>query len=181
MAALETIKTERLTGEPVSEDDLSYVAAMDSDEEVQKTLFGITFPLDESKARLGRWLQHWNDHRYGFWIFRDSAGEIVGHAGLFHSPRVANSIEVGYALPARFWNQGYATEMTMAILHAGFEVLQLDRIVAVAQPTNAASRRVMEKCGLTFDHEYETPKDGPSVLYAIDRERWRSFIGSHTR
>jgi len=68
----------------------------------------------------------------------------------------------------------------MAILDVGFEMLQLERIVAIAQPTNAASRRVMEKCGLIFDHEYHNA-DGPSVLYAIEREQWRSFTGSHTQ
>ncbi len=178
MAGPEIIQTQRLLGKPVRESDLPYVVSIDTDEQVQKTLFGVTFTYDESKARLGRWLQHWNEHGFGFWIFRDGENEVVGHAGLFHSPRVAGSIEVGYALPPKYWNKGYASEMTMAVLRVGFDVLQLSRIVAIAQPANAASRRVMEKCGLIFEDEYEAA-GGPSVLYAIELDRWRSFTAAH--
>lgn len=179
MLAPDIIKTSRLIGTRVAASDLPYVVSIDTNVEVQKTLFGTTHTLEESKARLGRWLQHWNDYGFGFWIFRTSASEQVGHAGIFHSPRAIGSIEVGYALPPEHWSQGYATEMTLGVLKIAFEVLHLSRIIAIAQATNLASRRVMEKCGLTFDREY-VDKDGASVLYACTREGWLSFTGSHT-
>ncbi len=37
-------------------------------------------------------------------------------------------------------------------LHYGFDELNLGKIVAVAQPKNAASRRVMEKLGMRYDY-----------------------------
>ena len=43
----------------------------------------------------------------------------------------------------------YATEAARAILRWGFAGLRLHRIVAVADPANAASLRVLEKLGMT--------------------------------
>jgi len=59
-------------------------------------------------------------------------------------------IEVGYHLARAFWGRGYATEAARACVRFGFEQLNLERIVAVVQPANVASRRVLEKCGLTY-------------------------------
>ena len=42
---------------------------------------------------------------------------------------------------------GYATEGTIELLKYGFDKLSLERIVAIAQPENKASRRVLEKSG----------------------------------
>ena len=71
----------------------------------------------------------------------------------------------GIALRAH-WGRGYATEAARAAIAFAFEELGLDRIVAVTEPQNVASRRVMEKCGLSFVgvtvHEERT-----HVKYAI--------------
>jgi RimJ/RimL family protein N-acetyltransferase len=50
----------------------------------------------------------------------------------------------------------------------GFERVGPERIISVTMATNAASRRVMEKCGLRF--QGELPMAGTVVAwYAIDR------------
>ena len=59
-------------------------------------------------------------------------------------------IEVGYHLARAFWGRGYATEAARACLRYGFEQLKLERIVAVVRPENVASRRVLEKSGLSY-------------------------------
>ena len=93
----------------------------------------------------------------GFWIFQDSDRCIVGHGGLFNSPREAGEVEVGYVIKPAYWGRGLATEITMAALKVGFESLDLQRIIAIAQPANAPSRRVMEKCGMIFETETLSP------------------------
>jgi ribosomal-protein-alanine N-acetyltransferase len=79
-------------------------------------------------------------------------------------------VEVGYRLARDARGRGYATEAARASLTYGFEQIGLERIVAVAAPANAASRRVMEKAGMTME--------GPgrhygqeTVLYSITRRR----------
>jgi RimJ/RimL family protein N-acetyltransferase len=55
----------------------------------------------------------------------------------------------------------------------GFKVVGLERIISTARADNAASRRVMEKCGLAFQEEI-VYKGGLVVWYAIDRADWRA-------
>jgi ribosomal-protein-alanine N-acetyltransferase len=66
------------------------------------------------------------------------------------------------------WGNGYATEAARATIAFGFDELQLERIVAVTLPDNRASRRVLEKCGLTFAGQAFV-YGHPHVKYAITR------------
>jgi RimJ/RimL family protein N-acetyltransferase len=62
--------------------------------------------------------------------------------------------------------RGYASEAARAALAIGFGELGLDRVVAVTHPENAASRRVMEKLGMTLvgpGRHY----GGETVLYEL--------------
>jgi len=61
----------------------------------------------------------------------------------------------------------------MASLHYGFEELGLDRIISIAVPENFASRRVMEKLGMTL--RGETRFRGSDVVwYAVERQVWEA-------
>ena len=80
-------------------------------------------------------------------IERDS-GELIGDAGLSLLDGRGPEVEVGYTLARAWWGKGYATEAAGALLTAGFDDFGLDEIVAVADPANAASTRVLEKIGM---------------------------------
>jgi RimJ/RimL family protein N-acetyltransferase len=72
-----------------------------------------------------------------------------------------------------FWGQGLATEGGQAGVRHGFDAVGLERIISATMATNAASRRVMEKCGLRF--QGELPMAGTVVAwYAIDRADWQA-------
>ena len=48
------------------------------------------------------------------------------------------------------WGRGYATEAALAAVAFAFEELDRPEVISIAHPENAASRRVMEKAGLTY-------------------------------
>ena len=58
-----------------------------------------------------------------------------------------------------------ATEAARAVLKWGFDKGWLTRVVAVIHPENHASRRVAEKCGLTFWKEMEMKGSGVFAVY----------------
>lgn len=68
-------------------------------------------------------------------------GGVIGYAGLRMDPARcgADVAELSYRLAQRCWGQGYATEAAAAIVEHGLGALRLPRIVAVVDPTNAAS------------------------------------------
>lgn len=113
-------------------------------------------------------MRHWDEAGFGFWIFQDPGGAIVGHGGLFRSPREEGEIEVGYVLKPDYWGHGFATEITQVSLDVGFG-LGLRRIIGIAQAANVASRRVMEKCGMILEAETASPDGINGARYAKEQ------------
>jgi ribosomal-protein-alanine N-acetyltransferase len=105
--------------------------------------------LDENRDKLVRQIAHHEEHGFGFCAVELlDAGDMIGAAGLQRLDG-GPEVEVGYRFLKTHWGRGYATESALASLAYGFDDLGLDRIVAVALESNLASRRVLEKCGLS--------------------------------
>ena len=60
--------------------------------------------------------------------------------------------ELGYWLGRPHWGQGLTTEAARLLLARCFGELGMKAVWGVHYEGNAASRRVMEKCGFTFHH-----------------------------
>lgn len=103
-----------------------------------------------------------------------STGEQIGTSGL-QPLEDTGEIEVGYNMSERFWGQGYGTECARAWLKFGFEHLDLERIVAIADPDNIGSWRIMENCGMTLEKR-EEHYGIECVFYAISK---RDFLRLH--
>jgi len=81
-----------------------------------------------------------------------STGEFIGQAGIFHIGHydLQPEIEIGYRFHVKHWGNGYATEVTKALVQWGFKNLDISTIVSFVETENMASRRVLDKCG--FHH-----------------------------
>ena len=98
--------------------------------------------------------RHWIDHGFGHWAVEEKeSGRLVGRAGLKHHDTWTldpDNIEVGYLFDRGVWGRGYATEAARAAVEYAFDALDREEVISIARPGNAASRRVMEKVGLTY-------------------------------
>ena len=113
-------------------------------------------------------MRHQEEHGFGLWAVELRAKhEVIGVTGLQHLAD-GEEIEVGYRFLHEHWGNGYATEAARASIAFGLGELRMERIVAVTLPTNRASRRVMEKCGMTFVGVMDV-YDHAHVKYAIAR------------
>ncbi|CAA9226131.1 MAG: hypothetical protein AVDCRST_MAG56-710 [uncultured Cytophagales bacterium] len=56
-------------------------------------------------------------------------------------------VEVGYGLLKEEWGKGLATEMFQKLTGYGFSVLRQPKLMAVVDPLNAPSRKVLERAG----------------------------------
>lgn len=86
------------------------------------------------------------DH-YVFAIREKEQKNFIGGIGL-RINKTDQRAALGYWIAVPFWNKGYATEATGAILKFGFEVLQLNKIHALHLLENPASGKVMLKNGM---------------------------------
>jgi len=85
--------------------------------------------------------------------FKESLA-FIGGIGLTLDQK-NNRAELGYWLAEQFWNSGYTTEAVQAVLEFGFEVLQLNKIIATYLQTNDASGKVMAKNGMVKEAEFK--------------------------
>lgn len=164
--------TRRLTLSRPTEADLAALCAMEQDPATMASLGG-TCPVPETEARLGRIQAHWGAHGFGWWIVRKNhTGEFLGRGGLrWVALPEGPGVEVGYGFLHAHWNQGFATELALESIRVGFEALDLPEIHSFTLPSNGASRRVMEKCGLQYRSE-GLWSDRPHVFYKLRRDAW---------
>lgn len=111
---------------------------------------------------------------YTLWVWRELAsGELVGQIGLqpaeVEGERV---VEVGWSVAPERWGDGFATEAARVSIDWGFERAGLREIVSFGMVDNAASLRVMEKLGMTYERDF--PRAGvPHALYRVRRGEWQ--------
>ena len=88
---------------------------------------------------------------YDWAVVHKESGKMIGTCGFAKLDFENNLAEIGYVINPDFWNKGYATEAVRRVIEFGFYDLNLHRIEARYIVGNEKSRRVMEKCGMTFE------------------------------
>lgn len=120
---------------------------------------------DETREWLDEKLDHWREHGFGVWMFRDLDGALVGGCGIHHWLLDGRAeVEIGYVVHSALWTQGYATEMAGAVVDHAFGDLALPDLVGFTSPDNVPSRRVLEKLGFAFERTFVSGGKS-SVLY----------------
>ena len=76
---------------------------------------------------------------------------VIGTVGAFKVGKSFDTMELSYALSPVYWNQGIVTEAAKRMIQYCFESFQANRIQARCRTDNPASKRVMEKAGMTFE------------------------------
>lgn len=96
------------------------------------------------------------------------SGVPIGMCGLLQRDSLDHP-EVGYAFLSEFCGQGYAVESASAVVADGERSFGLQRILAVTNPGNGASIRVLEKIGFRFEKMLKLFEDEPEIkLFAYD-------------
>ena len=153
------IETERLILRPLEERDRESFIRMAKDERVNSTYM---IPKLESEVLENAFFDHMrdfteNESRFVYGIALKNGGII----GFINDCELDGTrAEMGYFIGAEHWNRGYGSEALAAAIAALFE-MGYTYLKAGHFEENAASRRVMEKCGMKrIDHEEELEYKG---------------------
>lgn len=178
--------TERMVLRDFTEADVDNLAALHGDGAVMRYIDDgrPVLPAVVERATLPAILREYREPRRGLGQLAAEDAATGSFLGWF-SLRPANSVgldggmELGYRLCRAVWGRGYATEGARAVVHAAFTTLGVGRIVATTMTVNAASRRVLEKAGLSlvrvFFADWPEPIDGAEhgdVVYELTRGAW---------
>lgn len=127
---------------------------------------------EQTRTLIDSFTEHWQRHNFGVWavIYKPNQ-TLIGHCG-FKFLENTPEVQIGYLLLKSYWSRGLGTEAASAALRYGFDVAQLNRVVAIAKPQNIASRRVMEKIGMSYEKE-DYYYDNDVVYYSLSREAYQ--------
>jgi ribosomal-protein-alanine N-acetyltransferase len=178
---LPELETERLLLRKMRLDDAEAMFAYASDPEVTRyVLFETHRSVEDSESFLRLALEGYERGDFGGWgvVLKDS-GAFVGTCGMDagYAPEHARA-ELGYVLSREHWGRGLMPEAVRAVIRFGFKRMSLNRVQARCIAENAASARVMEKAGMTYEgtlRESEFIKGAyrDMKLYSILRREYR--------
>ncbi len=144
------LETARLRIRELRDDDLYSIFLLQSDPAVMRYIR----PADTDAAAVRDRIVHWAAYhaqqpKLGvFAIEMRDTESFVGYCTARHMDfEAGRDLEVGYVLMPRFFGQGLATEVASALTDYLFREMGTGKVVAVTDPANISSQRVLEKCG----------------------------------
>ena len=145
------ISTDRLVLRRITADDLLDVYEYASNPFLTKYLLWCPHPdTAYTKAYLANIDKGYKRGDYYDWGI-EFGGKMIGTVGFTSFDFNNNSAQIGYVINESYKGQGIATEAASAVIKFGFEYLNLERIYAKYIIGNDASRRVMQKLGMSYE------------------------------
>ncbi len=180
------LNTERLALRHFTVDDAELLTELDSDPAVMRFLTGgEPTPPDHYRERgLKNIIAGYESSGGNLGLFAAQEQDSGAFIGWFilrpEEEGPLDEVELGYRLRQAEWGKGYATEGSRALLAKAFTELGVRMVWADTMSMNSASRRVMEKAGMTMTGTLETPPDmlmvegaeHGGVRYEITKEQW---------
>ena len=125
---------------------------------------------DAERYALNGPITSYEQHGFGLYlVVLKETGEAIGICGLVKREAFADA-DIGYAFLPEYWGKGYAIEATAATKSYAFEQLGQRRLLAIVNPENESSIRLLKKLGLGFTRMVRMSDDAPEIcLYSSDR------------
>jgi RimJ/RimL family protein N-acetyltransferase len=169
------LKTKRLILRPPRPEDAEILTSLANDVRIAANTLYIPHPYRRVDAENFILASNQMRHEPTFLVGLED-GQVVGACGI----GCREQPELGYWLAAPHWGQGYATEAARAVIDYAFGDLGHQGLQAGARVTNAASRRVLEKCGFQWTgvglYRIEAlASSAPIDRFRLDRGIWASL------
>ena len=182
--ACEILTTKDLILRPPHVDDAVDIANLANNYRVASMLNTMPYPyFDKDAKEFISNISSTQDGGCTYAITHAETGQLMGVCGLNSKNDRYELPYIGYWLGEEFWGKGYATQAARALVDLFFKVGQEDVLLISVLTDNAASRRVIEKCGGRY-WKQETSfsaffKEERKVdHFRITRESWMGAIAA---
>lgn len=152
-----------------------------SDEKVQMMYSEPTYRTkEEVNGLLDKYICNYEREDYYRWaIIGKEAGECIGQIAYFLVDSKNHFAEIEYCIGEEFQCRGYATEAAKAVIAFGFDKMNLHKVQICTKTINAKSKRVIEKCGLTYegtlrDYFYMNGRYVGRLYFSVLRDEYES-------
>ena len=145
------VETERLLLRPLTPEDEAALAAVLGNAETMRW-YPRPFSEDEVREWIERQMGRYPEGCGLLGLVEKQTGRLIGDCGtVWQEVEGRTELEIGYHVNRERWNKGFATEAARAVMGYAFQRFDVERVVSMIRPENAASRRVAEKNGFTVD------------------------------
>lgn len=119
--------------------------------------------------------QSYGEHGFGPWaVVEKSSSTLAGFCGLnAECVDDADEIEIGYRLAPAFWGRGLGTEAARGALSQAFDRSGIESLIAIVEPANVASVKVIQKLGFTGFIHSQYHRRGVRI-YRMTAQQWAS-------
>lgn len=174
-----TLETTRLTLRPLTTADAADVYEFVSDPRVTRFMPYERHTCIETVVEWLRFVET-DESEWNFAMVRKSDDKVIGCCSIGPDAHTPNAYGFGYNIRHDCWNKGYTTEATRAMIAYCRDTLRIPCFVSNHAADNPASGRVMEKCGLHYDHDititsFDGTRSFPGKFYIGSAEDTRKF------
>ena len=159
------IETDRLLINKITIDDAGFILELMNDKDWIKNIGdkGIRTIEDAQAYIQNCFLKTYNESNCGFYSLNlKKTHQSIGIAGLVDREGL-DHIDIGYGMLPQFRGKGYAFEATKAIYDYGYQELKLEKIVAIVNPDNIGSIKLLTKLGLTYEKMIRLPDEDKDI------------------
>lgn len=149
------LETERLVLRPWEPEDRAAFHALTLDPEVMRYVHaGLPYRDEEIDEFFSRQARHLAQHGVCMAaMIEKGSGRIVGIGGT-QPAGTTGLFEIGWWLAREVWGRGYATEAGGAAMRHVLDTLGHTRVIALIDPDNDPSKRVVGRLGMQYDARY---------------------------
>jgi [ribosomal protein S5]-alanine N-acetyltransferase len=163
------LSTERLTLRRLTTGDAEFIFELLNDPDFLRFIGdkGVR-SLDDARGYiLSGPVASYEQHGFGLWLVAlRGSNTPVGMCGLLKRDAL-DDVDIGFAFLPPFRSSGYAFESASAVMEYARHTLGLRRIVAITDPDNAGSLRVLKKIGMTFDRMIRLSEDSAPIRLLV--------------
>ena len=162
---MSVLVTERLDLRCMTTDDAEFILQLLNDADFIRFIGdkGVRTIDDACRYILNGPIASYERHGFGLWLVQLRPSSVpVGMCGLLKREAL-DDVDIGFAFLPHYRSRGYALEAAAAVMQYGRNVLGLKRIVAIVDPDNGGSIRLLQKIGLTFDRMIRLGDDSTEV------------------
>ena len=160
------LSTDRLLINEITLDDAEFILELMNDKDWIKNIGdrGIRTIEQAQEYILTRFIKTYAESDLGFYgLVLKNSNQIIGVAGLIDRDGI-DHVDIGYGILPEFRGKGYAFEATKAVYDYGYKDLKLDKIVAIVNPDNPSSIKLLSKLGLEFEKMIRLPDEEIDIM-----------------
>lgn len=160
--------------------DAPAIAALANNRKIAEMTASFPFPytIEDARAFVEKGCFTADSAVFALWQKRAEGPAFIGMSGFTPRPGEATP-ELGYWLGEPYWGQGLATEAVRAVIDYAFSNTPVTALCGSSRVVNAASRRVLEKCGFEWQdvNLWQVQALGASVpmdRFRLEKQQWLS-------